>query len=69
MEHEVFCERCWVYPCDIDHLIERSQFWKKKKKEQDKIENLMALCRPCHSNKDFIWVDNLQEIHNEKLGI
>ena len=67
MPHEINCENCWKHPCDIDHLIERSQFWKNNKDEQDKIENLMALCRKCHSNKDIIWVDVLTDIHLNNL--
>ena len=45
---------CEVHNCrssavDIYHIIPRSKFGKKCKDEQDKITNLIALCRDCHN--------------------
>tara|TARA_R110000764_G_scaffold35667_1_gene79941 strand:- start:24 stop:158 length:135 start_codon:yes stop_codon:yes gene_type:complete len=34
---------------EIHHIIYRSFFGKNKKHLQDVIENLIALCRDCHS--------------------
>jgi len=46
---------------DIHHIRRRSEFGSKTKEEQDRIENLIALCRDCHDkahsgelNKDFL---------------
>jgi len=35
--------------CDIHHIEPRSSFGSKRKDEQDKIENLIGLCRECHN--------------------
>jgi 5-methylcytosine-specific restriction endonuclease McrA len=39
---------CRAVSVDIHHIIPRSKFGSKRKHEQDSIENLIALCRPCH---------------------
>ena len=47
------CEVCWNNAKDIHHILFRSHFWKKTKHLQDKIENLIALCRDCHDKAHF----------------
>jgi 5-methylcytosine-specific restriction endonuclease McrA len=48
-EDNIVCENCGVrLAVDIHHIVPRSKFGKKRKDEQDKIENLIALCRQCH---------------------
>lgn len=49
---DVFCENCGKPAGDIHHLENRGMGGSKSK---DLIENLMALCRECHS-----------ECHNSK---
>jgi 5-methylcytosine-specific restriction endonuclease McrA len=39
---------CRAVSFEIPHIIPRSKFGSKRKHEQDSIENLIALCRPCH---------------------
>lgn len=62
------CEYCGAKANDIHHIIPRSKFGKKNKAEQDKITNLIALCRKhhedAHSNK--ITVEQLRTIRNGK---
>lgn len=55
---------------DIHHIIPRSKFGKKNKAEQDKIENLMALCRFCHdkAHAEVFKKDFLTEIHLKKCS-
>jgi len=43
------CEICNQKANDIHHIIPRSKFGSKTKADQDKIENLIALCRECHN--------------------
>lgn len=43
------CECCNEMAVEIHHIIYRSFFGKNKKHLQDVIENLIALCRDCHS--------------------
>jgi len=45
----ISCEVCnSKQAVDIHHVIPRSKFGSKRKDEQDKIENLIALCRSYH---------------------
>lgn len=44
------CEDCGRSPIqDIHHVEPRSKFGSTKKHEQDKISNLIGLCRDCHN--------------------
>lgn len=56
------CEICGIEASDIHHIEARDMGGSKLK---DIIENLMALCRPCHiaygDKKEFI--DYLKKIH------
>lgn len=56
------CEviNCRHQSVDIHHVIPRSKFGKKRKDEQDKITNLIALCRYCHNK-----AHNSKEFNNE----
>lgn len=42
------CEVCHSQATEIHHIKRRSEFGSKTKDQQDKIENLIALCRTCH---------------------
>lgn len=42
------CELCGTKSVDIHHIEARSSFGSKRKHEQDSIENIISLCRPCH---------------------
>jgi 5-methylcytosine-specific restriction endonuclease McrA len=44
----ILCESCGNKAVDIHHVESRSSFGSKRKKEQDEVSNLIALCRPCH---------------------
>lgn len=45
----IMCEVCKIrQSVDIHHVIPRSRFGKKRKEEQDNVNNLIALCRECH---------------------
>jgi len=71
-QNQIRCEVCWMRWTDIHHIIFRSHFWKNKKKEQDSIENLIALCRLDHDKAHFktepyLSKEELQEIHNLNL--
>lgn len=63
------CECCGAKSQDFHHVIPRSKFGKNNKEEQDKVENVMALCRLCHvrygQNKRYN--DFLQELHNKTI--
>lgn len=55
----VGCQVCEKVPSvDIHHIIPRSRFGKKRKKEQDDPKNLIAVCRKCH-----------EDCHNHKISI
>lgn len=43
---------CGKQGVDLHHIIPRSKFGKKRKDEQDKVENLICLCRDCHDSAD-----------------
>lgn len=64
----VACENCGALAVDIHHIECRGMGGKNK--EADKIENLMALCRNCHTEygdkKQF--KEMLQGKHNERLA-
>ncbi len=43
------CEVCGSSAVDIHHVEPRSSFGSKRKDEQDRVDNLVALCRYCHN--------------------
>jgi 5-methylcytosine-specific restriction endonuclease McrA len=45
------CVQCGAPGAEIDHIIPRSRFGRKRKKEQDELSNLQLLCLPCHRSK------------------
>lgn len=57
------CECCGGKAVDIHHLVFRSQLG------EDKIENLIALCRDCHNHahdkRDFN--EYLKEVHDNYI--
>ena len=63
------CECCGSQSHDFHHIVPRSKFGKNNKEEQDRVENVMALCRLCHvrygQNKKYN--DFLQELHNKTI--
>lgn len=63
-EFELICEACGRMGNDIHHVSGRG-------KGKDVINNLMCLCRMCHSrahsSKDYIRKEEFQEIHNNFL--
>jgi 5-methylcytosine-specific restriction endonuclease McrA len=63
------CECCGAKSHDFHHIVPRSKFGKNNKEEQDRVENVMALCRLCHvrygQNKRYN--DFLQELHNKTI--
>jgi len=65
----VGCEICNSKAVDIHHIIPRSKFGSKTKDEQDKIENLIALCRNCHNeaHANSFSKEQLTEIHKKNL--
>ncbi|MCT4253006.1 HNH endonuclease [Elizabethkingia anophelis] len=65
------CEICGNKAVDIHHIHRRSEFGKKCKGEQDKIENLIALCRKCHelAHANTFTKDYLKEVHNKKIKL
>lgn len=64
------CEVCGCQAVDIHHIKRRSEFGSKVKEEQDKIENLIALCRLCHekAHANKITKEQLTEIHLKKIN-
>ena len=60
------CEVCGSRAVDIHHIENRGSGGSKNK---DYIENLMAVCRPCHTTygDDPNRKEWLQQIHNNKL--
>jgi len=60
------CEVCGSKAVDIHHIEARGMGGNK---EADAIENLMALCRDCHTRYGDIkhYKEWLQDIHERKL--
>ncbi|WP_312208313.1 HNH endonuclease [Empedobacter sp.] len=54
----------------MHHIKRRSEFGKKMKHLQDKIENLIALCRSCHNkaHDNVLTKAYLIKKHNKNLG-
>ena len=44
----ILCEVCGDVAVDIHHIVPRSKFGSKRKKEQDDPSNLIGVCRVCH---------------------
>lgn len=63
------CEVCGTGATEIHHIKRRSEFGKKTKHLQDAIENIIALCRPCHekAHGNILTKEQLTEIHLEKI--
>ena len=62
------CEVCGARAVDIHHIENRKSGGSKSK---DTIENLMAVCRPCHmyhgERKESLQM--LKDIHRKKMGL
>ena len=63
------CEVCHSKAVDIHHIKRRSEFGTKTKDQQDKIENLIALCRSCHdkAHANELTKEELTEIHLKNI--
>ena len=63
------CEVCGIKAVDIHHIKRRSEFGSKTKDQQDKIENLIALCRPCHdkAHANTLTKEQLSDYHKKTL--
>lgn len=63
------CEVCSQKATEIHHIKRRSEFGSKTKSEQDKIENLIALCRDCHqkAHANILTKEQLTEVHHKKM--
>lgn len=63
----IACEVCGATAQDIHHIESRGMGGSKL---ADTIENLMALCRPCHVAYGDIkeWKERLQATHNHHLA-
>ena len=59
------CEICHTQATEIHHIKRRSEFGSKTKDQQDKIENLIALCRTCHdkAHANVFTKEYLTEVH------
>lgn len=65
------CEICNKQATEIHHIQRRSEFGSKTKHLQDKIENLIALCRGCHekAHANIYTKEFLTETHLKKMKI
>ena len=63
----IACEVCGGTAVDIHHIESRGMGGSKL---ADTIENLMALCRPCHVTYGDIkeWKERLKATHNHHLA-
>jgi 5-methylcytosine-specific restriction endonuclease McrA len=68
-DQNIPCEICKNRAVDIHHIIPRSKFGKKRKDEQDHVNNLMALCRICHdmAHAEKYTKEYLSQIHLKKV--
>lgn len=65
------CEICHCQATEIHHIVRRSEFGSKTKDQQDKIENLIALCRTCHekAHANIFTKEFLIETHLKTMKI
>ncbi|WP_347216657.1 HNH endonuclease signature motif containing protein [Chryseobacterium sp.] len=63
------CEICHTQATEIHHIKRRSEFGSKTKDQQDKIENLIALCRTCHekAHANTFTKEYLTEVHLKNM--
>jgi 5-methylcytosine-specific restriction endonuclease McrA len=45
------CALCGRAGAEVDHIIPRSHFGKKRRAERDADSNLRVLCTPCHRKR------------------
>lgn len=61
---------CRQRAVDIHHVVSRSKFGSKRKKERDALDNLIALCRlhhdKAHGAMEITYRDIFQSIVNER---
>lgn len=60
----ILCEVCNAPANSIHHVIHRSKFGSKRKHEQDRVENLIALC---HFHHDLVHARSGGHQLNEKI--
>ncbi|ODS87277.1 MAG: hypothetical protein ABS44_11715 [Chryseobacterium sp. SCN 40-13] len=65
------CEVCHNQATEIHHIKRRSEFGSKTKDQQDKIENLIALCRSCHekAHANIYTKEFLKEVHLKQMQV
>ena len=65
------CEVCGASAVDIHHVEPRRNFGSKRKVEQDKVDNLVALCRNCHDKahgpSSRHWKEMLKDITKSRV--
>ncbi len=63
------CSVCNQESVDLHHIEPRSKFGSKRKDEQDKVENLVALCRSCHdkAHANILTKDYLKELQQKLI--
>ncbi len=65
------CESCGSASNEIHHIQPRSSFGSTRKDEQDKVDNLVALCRPCHDKAhgpaSRWWKEKLTDIAKSRV--
>ena len=66
----ILCEVCGNPSNSIHHVIPRSHFGKKRKDEQDNVNNLISLCFSCHDKvhcRDSSIKEKINEIMKQRL--
>lgn len=69
-EDVIICEipGCGQRGVDVHHIIPRSKFGKKRKDEQDSVNNLIGLCRSHHddAHNNVLTKEYLQDLISKR---